>query len=97
MSARVHCDACEALCCRLIVSVFAEDRIAAHLTEQLPTGGTVMRRDADGWCVALDAHMRCGIYASRPGICRRFVMGGGACREVRAQPPSPVPLVLVPA
>ena len=45
-----------------------------------------MARDEEGWCVALDsARMCCSIYESRPEICRRFVMDGPYCRDVRAE------------
>ena len=44
-----------------------------------------MARDEEGWCVALDgARMRCSIYDTRPQVCRRFVMAGPYCTEVRA-------------
>lgn len=44
-----------------------------------------MRRDEEGWCVALNsARMNCGIYDSRPAVCSRFVMGGPYCKAVRA-------------
>jgi Fe-S-cluster containining protein len=43
-----------------------------------------MARGEDGWCVALDPlRMCCSIYDQRPGICRRFEMGGGYCRATR--------------
>lgn len=43
-----------------------------------------MAHDEDGWCVAIDpAHMNCGIYGSRPDVCRRFVMDGPYCHAVR--------------
>jgi Fe-S-cluster containining protein len=81
----VHCNRCDALCCRLTVVVFPEDDIAPHLTERDIRGTTVMARDADGWCVALDqARMNCGIYAGRPSICRKFAMAGPYCLQVRA-------------
>ncbi len=61
------------------------DRVPAHLTERTPQGLTVMARGADGWCVALDGSaMNCSIYATRPEICRRFVMAGPYCRDVVA-------------
>ncbi len=86
MSARAHCSRCDALCCRLTVVVFPEDRIPAHLTETNAQGTIVMARDADGWCVALDgARMNCGIYETRPSICRKFAMGGPYCLDVRAE------------
>ena len=82
----VHCNRCDALCCRLTVVLFEEDAIPAHLTERNEQGVTVMARDADGWCVALNnAQMNCGIYETRPTICRKFAMAGPYCRDVRAE------------
>lgn len=79
------CTACDAVCCRLTVVLQPEDRIPGHLTSRTPAGLLVMARDEEGWCVAVDqAHMRCSIYATRPGICRRFVESGPCCRAVRA-------------
>lgn len=45
-----------------------------------------MARGEDGWCVALDGvRMNCGIYETRPSVCRRFVMNGPYCRAVREE------------
>ena len=78
------CARCDAVCCRLTVVVQPEDNIPSHLTTQLPNGPVVMAKDEDGWCVAMDgARMNCGIYESRPEVCRRFVMGGPYCEAVR--------------
>ena len=83
-SADIHCSRCDAVCCRLTVVVMPEDGIPAHLLETTD-GLTVMARDEEGWCVALDsARMCCSIYEGRPAVCRRFVMGGPYCRTVRA-------------
>ena len=96
----VHCSRCDALCCRLTVVLFPEDAIPAHLTERNAQGVTVMARDADGWCVALDgAKMNCGIYDTRPTLCRKFAMAGPYCLDVRAQArraTREVPAVLLP-
>ncbi len=82
----VHCSRCDALCCRLTVTVFPEDAVPAYLTSRDARGVLVMARDADGWCVALDgARMNCGIYATRPAICRKFTMAGPYCLDVRAE------------
>lgn len=82
----MHCDACDAICCRLTVVLQAEDRIPAHLTAQTAEGLHVMARDEEGWCVAVDAaSMRCSIYGSRPQTCRRFAMAGPYCRAARAE------------
>lgn len=80
-----HCSQCDAVCCRLTVVVQPEDGVPRHLTERTAAGLLVMARDAEGWCVAIDAgRLCCSIYESRPDVCRRFVMGGAYCREVRA-------------
>ncbi len=95
----VHCSRCEATCCRLTVVVFPDDAIPAHMTLRDTHGFTTMARGEDGWCVALDrARMNCGIYPSRPAICRKFKMGGPYCREVRsdaAREARAIPLTLI--
>lgn len=79
------CARCDAVCCRLTVVLQPEDRIPAHLATYTAAGLHVMARDTEGWCVAIDAaHMRCSIYDTRPDVCRRFVMSGAYCRDVRA-------------
>jgi Fe-S-cluster containining protein len=81
-----HCSKCDAVCCRLTVVLQPEDKIPSHLTTHLANGLHVMARDEEGWCVAMDgARMNCGIYESRPAICRRFVMNGPYCKSVRAE------------
>jgi Fe-S-cluster containining protein len=78
------CARCDAVCCRLTVVVQPEDRIPAHLTAHTAAGLTVMARDAEGWCVAIDAaRMCCSIYDTRPDVCRRFTMSGPYCLAVR--------------
>jgi len=84
-SATPLCARCDAVCCRLTVVVQPEDRMPPHLTTFNEAGLEVMARDDEGWCVAVDAaHMRCSIYDSRPQVCRRFVMAGAHCHDVRA-------------
>ena len=78
-----HCSRCDAVCCRLTVLVMPEDDIPSHLLDTR-NGLSVMARDEEGWCVALDsARMCCSIYETRPDVCRRFAMGGPYCRSVR--------------
>ena len=80
-----HCDRCDAVCCRLTVVLMPEDRVPARFTTRNAHGVEVMARDEEGWCVAVDsARMCCSIYEQRPAICRKFAMGGPACREVHA-------------
>lgn len=80
-----HCSRCDALCCRLKVTVFPEDKVAPHLTMLDDSQVLMMARDEEGWCVALDgASMRCSIYESRPAVCRKFAMDGPYCRSLRA-------------
>jgi uncharacterized protein len=82
--AAIHCSNCEAVCCRLTVVVMPGDNVPDHLVEHSENGPDVMARAEDGWCVALDrGTMRCGIYQTRPDVCRRFVMAGPYCAAVR--------------
>ena len=84
-SKKANCASCDAVCCRLTVVLQPEDKIPSHLTTQLPSGLHVMKHDEDGWCVAINStRMNCGIYDSRPSICRRFVMNGPYCKAVRS-------------
>jgi Fe-S-cluster containining protein len=97
----VSCSACDAVCCRLTVLVMPEDNVPRHLVERDVHGMEVMAHDEEGWCVAIDhRHMRCGIYDQRPGICRRFAMGGAYCRDERAsyreQIARGIPLTVLP-
>jgi Fe-S-cluster containining protein len=81
---KADCSRCDAVCCRLLVLVDPEDRIPEHLTTVTDRGLTVMARDEEGWCVAVDgARMNCSIYDSRPDVCRRFRMGGPYCDAIR--------------
>lgn len=81
-----HCGSCDAVCCRLTVVLQPGDSIPGHLTERTAAGLDVMARDEEGWCVAVDnARMQCSIYDSRPAACRRFVMAGPYCVDVRAE------------
>ncbi|RPE79664.1 YkgJ family cysteine cluster protein [Vulcaniibacterium tengchongense] len=80
-----RCDACDAVCCRLTVVLMPGDDVPARFTARTEAGLHVMAKDEDGWCVAVDgARMHCSIYASRPAVCRRFVMDGPYCRDERA-------------
>lgn len=82
----VTCTACEAVCCRLTVVIEASDRVPEHLIAHGLNGVDTMAHGSDGWCLALDhANRRCGIYATRPSVCRKFAMGGGYCRFERAK------------
>lgn len=81
-----NCAQCDAVCCRLTVVLQPEEQFPAHLTTTLPSGLRAMAQDEEGWCVALDgARMNCGIYDSRPAVCRRFVMDGPYCHAVREE------------
>lgn len=81
----IHCSRCDAVCCRLTVVLLPGDEVPPRMTTRTGSGITVMARDEEGWCVAVDAaHMRCSIYATRPAICRKFAMAGPGCREVRS-------------
>lgn len=80
----VQCSSCDAICCRLTVVLDAgDDQVPGHLTARTHDGLRVMARDEEGWCVAVGPDMGCTIYASRPDVCRRFVMGAPYCRDIR--------------
>ncbi|MFL6587771.1 MAG: YkgJ family cysteine cluster protein [Luteimonas sp.] len=85
MSERADCDRCDAVCCRLTVVLQPGDVVPERFTDVTDAGLPVMARDEEGWCVAIDsARMCCSIYESRPDVCRRFVMDGPYCRDIRA-------------
>ena len=81
---RVQCDTCEAVCCRLTVVLFPDDRVPGWLVHEDARGLRTLAKSPDGWCAAMDRdNFRCGIYEDRPSICRRFAMGGPSCRHER--------------
>lgn len=84
LDARVSCDACEAVCCRLTVVVMPEDKVPRQFVERTAEGLDVMAHDEEGWCVAVDhKHMCCSVYDLRPAICRKFQMGSAYCVSER--------------
>jgi uncharacterized protein len=84
-NAIITCTSCKACCCRLEVMLMSEDTVPLHLTEEDRWGGRVMARLDDGWCAALEREtMLCGIYESRPTICRDYELGGSDCSAERS-------------
>lgn len=82
----VSCSACDAVCCRLTVTIAPGDAVPDRMLERNAQGVEVMAHGEDGWCIALDrGRMCCGIYAQRPAICRKFAMGAAYCRDERAR------------
>lgn len=82
----VHCGECEAVCCRLTVVLMPEDRVPGWLVREDERGLRTLAKSDDGWCIAVDRDdFRCGIYADRPTICRKFAMGSPSCRHEREQ------------
>jgi len=64
----------------------SEDDVPLRLTVEDRWGGRVMARSDDGWCAALERDtMRCGIYGSRPAICRDYEVGGSDCISERSK------------
>ncbi len=79
------CSRCEAICCRLTVTLMPGDDPPHWLVAEHENGPATMAKDDDGWCVALDRNsMRCTIYEQRPTLCRTYLMGGRLCRHERA-------------
>jgi Fe-S-cluster containining protein len=107
-----ECDGCGA-CCRTF-PIFAtredaarEPRLAA---ESRPVRPPEAQAPAGAWafqlyplpfhsaCCFLDAENRCGIYATRPQVCRDFPAGGDLCQQARAaEGLPPLPGSMVPA
>ncbi|MEO5813014.1 MAG: YkgJ family cysteine cluster protein [Rhodanobacter sp.] len=80
----VQCSSCEAVCCRLTVVLLGDDNVPEWMTARDDHGMETMAKAEDGWCVALDRKThRCTIYDERPGICRKYAMGGPSCRDER--------------
>src|SRR5690606_22162062 len=86
------CDACGA-CCRTWRVLVAEAdaqreprirdeglRLPLHLATASWSYQLFPLPFHDGCCF-LDAQQRCGIYATRPGVCREFEPGGAGCQE----------------
>jgi uncharacterized protein len=94
MPSSFECDLCGACCCTFPVYVSAADaeresRIKAEgkeLAEHLESPDWKFQlfplpfRDA---CVFLDHGNRCGVYETRPEVCRRFEAGSDQCQEAR--------------
>lgn len=79
-NAEVSCENCQACCCRLEVLLISETGVPHYYIEQSESGGSVMARLEDGWCVALDRNtMKCTIYDKRPWVCREFATGSYEC------------------
>lgn len=84
IDASVRCSTCPAACCRLTVVLGEADAaVPSELATTRDDGLRVMAHREDGYCVALGPDRRCSIYAQRPQVCRRFVMGGAYCRAER--------------
>jgi uncharacterized protein len=80
------CGRCEAVCCRLTVTLMPGDVVPHWLVMEQENGPASMAKGEDGWCVALDRNsMRCTIYEQRPKLCRTYLMGGRLCHHERAE------------
>ncbi len=80
----VNCTSCVAVCCRLTVVLMPEDDVPHWLIHNDERGLRTLLKGADGRCAAVDpVSFGCTIYEDRPGICRKFTMGGPSCREER--------------
>ncbi len=96
----IHCDECEAVCCRLPVLLLPGDCVPLWARDHDEYGLEIVAKADDGWCVALDRQtMRCTIYASRPQICAGFAMGGAGCRDEReawfGKPGASIPITVI--
>ncbi|MBK5939042.1 YkgJ family cysteine cluster protein [Halochromatium roseum] len=83
---RVHCEDCQACCCRKEVLLLGDTRVPNHFVVLDAWGAEVMERLDDGWCIALDRQrLRCSIYSMRPQLCRDVAMGGAECLAARVE------------
>lgn len=83
----VHCEDCQACCCRKEVLLLGDTRVPSHFVVLDAWGAEVMERLDDGWCIALDRQrLCCSIYSLRPQLCRDVAMGGAECLAARAEP-----------
>jgi Fe-S-cluster containining protein len=63
---------CHAVCCKLNFALTAEEVDAGKVKWDLGFP-YIVRHDADGMCSHNDrATGGCGVYADRPGVCRRY-------------------------
>jgi len=96
MSSAFDCDGCGA-CCRTF-PIFAsaadarrESRIGVEGRLLAPWLGTERWKHQlyplpfHDRCCFLDEEARCGIYATRPEMCRQFPAGGSQCQEARVR------------
>lgn len=78
------CSRCDAVCCRLTVTLGPEDSVPDEFRTFTHDHVAVMKRGSDGWCSALDHTTHgCSIYEQRPSDCRRFTMAGPYCLVLR--------------
>jgi len=73
--AAVDCEArlpiCRAACCRLEFALSVDEIEAGHVRWDLGRPYFI-RHERDGCCTHLGAGGGCGVYAHRPGVCRRY-------------------------
>lgn len=73
---RVDCESrlpiCQAVCCRLNFALSVDEIEAGQVSWDLGQPYFIRKRE-DGHCVHHDAAGKtCGVYANRPGVCRRY-------------------------
>lgn len=77
------CEGCEGACCRVIkisVQHMTEDQLRwAGMRGEIKDGVWHIRSE----CVNLQPDGKCGIYETRPGVCRDFKVGGNHCLDAR--------------
>lgn len=80
------CSNCNGACCRSVrikVGPMSQDQMRwARMRGTLNKGGQWRIRSV---CEHLTDAGRCGIYETRPTLCREWVAGGAQCREARGQ------------
>ena len=88
MSKSSLCDQCGGQCCRYVKVMVGEMTADQLRWAEMRGDARPVRPGAWAWCLPvacphLDAAGRCGIYETRPHVCRTFEVGGELCRDAR--------------
>ena len=83
-----ECDGCGGACCRCVVVAIGEMTPDQRQWAEMRGPLTVASNGGLSWrlpvaCRHLTASGRCGIYETRPDVCRQFEAGGKLCEAAR--------------
>ena len=83
-----ECDGCGGACCRCVVVAIGEMTPDQQRWAEMRGPLTVAANGGLSWrlpvaCRHLTASGRCGIYETRPDVCREFAVDKALCRKAR--------------